>query len=59
MYITYSFEGNVHAAMAFVNGLKCRIHLFQVVALQSSCVLIFKIVSREDMSMARTELEGQ
>lgn len=56
MYITTNFGGNVHEAMVFVNTLKCRNHLFQVVALQPGCILIFKVVSREDLATARAEL---
>lgn len=56
MYLTKNFLGPVHQAMEYVNTLKCRNHLFQVVNVAIGCVLIFKIVSREDMAMARTEL---
>lgn len=56
MYITANFMGNVHSAMQYVNKLKCRMHLFQVVAFDHSCILIFKIVSREDMRAAKAEL---
>lgn len=57
MYITANFQGNVHEAMVYVNKLKCRMHLFQVVHLSGpACILIFKIVSREDMRSARAEL---
>ena len=56
MYITTHFSGPVQRAMVYVNGLKCRIHLFQVVPEAIGCTLIFKITSREDMKMARSEL---
>jgi hypothetical protein len=42
--------------MQYVNRLKCRMHLFQVVYMHPDCVLIFKITSREDMQSARAEL---
>lgn len=56
MYLTCNFGGNVHEAMQYVNKLKCRNYLFQVVALQPGCILIFKIVAREDRASARAEL---
>lgn len=56
MYIISHFQGNVHEAMHYVNKLKCRNHLFQVVDIGRDVVLIFKIVSREDMRAARAEL---
>lgn len=56
MYLSVSFGGNVHQAMGYVNTLKCAIYLFQVVALDSSCILIFKVYSREDRVAARVEL---
>ena len=56
MYITCNYGGSVHEAMVYVNKLKCRMHLFQVVYLQPHCILIFKITSREDMRSARHEL---
>lgn len=59
MYLSKSFQGNVHEAVQFVDKLKCRNALFQIVPFNSpysSCILIFKVTSREDEAMARKEL---
>jgi hypothetical protein len=56
MYLTCNFGGNVHAAMSYVNSLKCRNYLFQVVNVSIGCILIFKVVSREDQVLVRHEL---
>lgn len=56
MYMSCNFGGNVHEAVQYVDKLKCRNSLFQIVALQPGCILIFKVPSREDEALARKEL---
>lgn len=56
MFISFSFGGNVHQALSYINKLKCAQFLFQVVAFDSSCILIFRVPAREDRISVRQEL---
>lgn len=59
MFMTANVGGNVHEAVQFVNSnTLMQQYLFQVVALQpaTSCILVFKVPSREDRAALRTWL---
>lgn len=56
MYLSINFQGNAHQAMQYVNTLKCRDRLFQIIYFRPDCILIFKVPSREDEVEARKEL---
>ena len=56
MFLTCNCMGDVHEVMGYVNTLKCAQYLFQIVPLQGACILIFKVLSREDLVTVRQEL---
>lgn len=56
MFISCNFGGNVHECVQYVNTLKSRAFLFQIIALQPGCIIIFKAPAREDMAMVCQEI---
>ena len=59
MYISCNYQGNVHQCVQYVNTLKSRAFLFQIVYLPSgppACIIIFKAPAREDMAAVCKEI---